>query len=420
MQGNQQNSAACCSLPAAHFSAPSWAEIDLDALTHNFRTLQSLLTPDSSTRGLTGDAHSSVPGRRSSLPVARLIPVVKANAYGHGAIPVAQALSGAGATAFAVARVGEGFELRQAGIRKEILVLEGAWPGQEEELLRHGLTATVYSADGVRRLGRAAQEFHTPVRVHIKVDTGMNRLGVAWDGIEEFLRAMQETPALQAGGVFSHLACAEEEDSTFTLEQIRRFRHALERMNRAGIEPGETHFANSAGLLYCPQLRTYSARPGIALYGYPPAPDRCGVSLKPVLTMKTRVGHIHTVRAGESIGYNRRFIAARETRAVTLPIGYADGCDRRLAGQGRVIIRGRWAPVLGAISMDMIVADITDLPEVREGDEVILLGSTAECRMDASVWATLLGTIPYEILSRISPRVPRVYRGGDDRSVFPR
>jgi alanine racemase len=319
-------------------------------------------------------------------------------------------LAAAGATAFAVALVEEAIELREAGISEEILVLEGAWPGQEREVVKHRLTAAVHSSDVVRHLDREARSAPRPACVHIKVDTGMSRLGVEWDGMEELLQALKAAAGLRVSGVFSHLACAEEEDGSYTREQIRRFRHALDRMEQAGLPAGEVHFANSAGLLYCPQLRTISARPGIALYGYPPAPARCKVDLKPVLTLKTRVGRIHSIRVGESAGYNRRFVAARETRAATLPIGYADGYDRRLTGLGRTIIRGGWAPVLGAVSMDMIVVDVTDLPGVAVEDEVILLGSAPECRMDAADWAGILETIPYEVLCGISPRVPRVYK----------
>jgi alanine racemase len=395
---------------------PTWAEVDLAALTHNYEVLRHLLVPAAqdfglriSDCGLNNDGQFAIRNSQSATASPRLIPVIKANAYGHGAVPVARALAAAGATAFAVALIEEGIELREAGIAEEILVLEGAWPGQEAEVVKHGLTAAVGSANGVRCLDREARRAPGPVRVHIKVDTGMSRLGVAWDAMEELLLAVRSAAGLRVAGVFSHSACAEEEDCSYTLEQIRRFRHALERIEQSGLAAGEVHFANSAGLLFCPPLRTLTARPGIALYGYPPAPERCPVSLKPALTLKTRVGRIHTIRAGASAGYSRSFIATRETRAATLPIGYADGYRRGLTGIGSVIIRNRLAQVLGAVSMDMIVVDVTDLPDVREEEEVILLGSTADCRMDASAWADLLRTISYEVLCGISPRVPRVY-----------
>jgi alanine racemase len=375
---------------------PTWAEVNLMALLENYRALDSLLLhPAADT------VHSG--------PRPKLIPVIKANAYGHGAISVAKALAFAGATAYAVALVEEGVALRQAGIKQEIIVLQGAWPGQEHELIHHNLISAVYSAEGLSRLQHSALRAQRVVSVHIKVDTGMARLGVRWDKMGAFVDAIASAKHITVAGIFSHLASADEDDTSFTEEQILRFEQSLALLSRSGIQPGEIHFANSAGLLYAGGLRQFSARPGIALYGYPPAPARCNVRLTPALTLKTRLGRIHEILAGDSIGYNRRFIASRDMRVATLPIGYADGYRRDLMDLAKVIINDRWARVLGAISMDSIVVDISELPEAREGDEVILLGSSARCCMDAKVWADLLGTIPYEILCGISSRVPRVY-----------
>ncbi|NWG12468.1 MAG: alanine racemase [Acidobacteria bacterium] len=364
---------------------PTWAEIDLDALTRNYRTLASLLR-----------------GR------SRLIPVVKADAYGHGAASVSMALARAGTTAFAVALVEEGIALRDAGISGEILVLEGAFPGQEDEVVSRAFTATVFSPDMVRRLEKAASSRSVQVSAHIKIDTGMNRLGASWHSLASLLEALRDAAHIRVTGTFSHLACAEEEDREFTLEQIRRFRQGLGRIREAGIDPGEIHLANSAGLLYWEELRGWTARPGIALYGYPPSPERCPAELRPVLTFKSRVARIQTISAGESVGYNRRFIARRKTDVATVPVGYADGYRRSLGGKAKVIVKGRCAEVLGTISMDMITVDVTEVPDARVGDEVILLGSSANCRVDAASWADALGTIPYEILCGISPRVPRI------------
>jgi len=380
---------------------PTWAEIDLGALLHNYYMLCGLLRTS-------GAEEASARHPRSSA-VPRLIPVIKADAYGHGAVPVARALADAGATAFAVALVEEGRALRAAKISQDILVLEGAWPGEEEELLKHRVTATVYSPDGVRRLDEAAKRRGSVVCVQIKIDTGMARLGVPWDNMSPFLGALQDAPRLCLTGTFTHLASAEEEDGAYTAEQLRRFDHAVGQIRRGGFDPGEIHVANSAGLLYGPPLQAMSARPGIALYGYPPAPGRCTLPFRPVLTLKTRIGRIHVIPAGESVGYNRRFIASRATRTATLPIGYADGYRRDLTGRGHVLIRGREALVIGAVSMDMIVVDVTDLPEVQEGEEAILLGSDGQHRFDAADWAELVGTIPYEILCGIGSRIPRIY-----------
>ncbi len=395
--------------PTAHCPRrPTWAEVDLVALLHNYRLLNSLLLPDAEPAG---ERTSSIQSSQSATRNPRLIPVLKADAYGHGAAAVAKALAAAGATTFAVALVEEAVELRAAGITQEIVILEGAWPGQETELARHGFTAAVYSTDGIHRLEEAAEKDRRPIRVHIKIDTGMTRLGVPWEAMNPVLETLHHAALLRPTGVFSHLASAEEDDPDYTSEQIRRFEHALLQVRRAGNDPGEVHLANSAGLLHWPQLRHYSARPGIALYGYPPAPHRCSLSFQPALTVKSRVGPIHSIPPGESVGYNRRFIARRPTRTATLPIGYADGYRRGLTARGSAIIRDRLAPVIGAVSMDMIVVDVTDLPEVCEGEEVILLGSTSRCRFDAADWAGLLDTIPYEILCGVGSRIPRIYQG---------
>jgi alanine racemase len=371
---------------------PTWAEVDIGALKRNYRALDAILRP---------------PDVLQSRP--RLIPVIKANAYGHGAVEVARALVPAGATAFAVAIVEEGIALRDAGISAEIIVLEGIWPGQERAAVAYDLTPTLFSARAVREVEQAAAERGIEMSVHLKIDTGMNRLGAPWNDLGPLLAALNSAGHLRVSGTFTHLACAEEEDQAFTRQQAERFRDALSAIRQAGIDPGEIHVANSAGLLYGQGLRAWSARPGIALYGYPPAPGRCAESFEPVLSLKTRIGHLHTVEPGESVGYNRRFTATRRMRVATLPAGYADGFRRSLGGRSRVIIRDRWAEVLGIVSMDMTAVDVTDIPAAAEGDEVILLGRSSSRRLDAEAWADLLGTIPYEVLCGISPRVPRFY-----------
>ena len=230
--------------------------------------------------------------------------------------------------------------------------------------------------------------------------------------MEPLLTALGQAGRVCVSGTFSHFACSEENDPAFNREQARRFHDAVERIKRAGLDPGELHLSNSGGMLYCEPVRNLSARPGIALYGYPPASERSPVNLKPVLSLKTRIARIHTISAGESVGYNRTFVASRPTRVATLPIGYADGYRRGLSSRGKVIIRDRRVEVLGRVSMDLITVDVTELPEVQVGEDVILLGSSPSCRIDAADWAYLLQTIPYEILTGIGSRVPRLYAGG--------
>ena len=365
---------------------PTWAEVDLGAIADNYGALGSLLGPG-----------------------ARLIPVVKADAYGHGAVEVARALAAAGASTFAVALVEEAAALREAGLTGEILVLQGAWPGQEGEVVRRRLTPALGSAEAVARLERACTEAGSETPVHLKIDTGMTRLGAPHDALGPALDALAAARRVRLAGTFTHFACADEEDRAFTLAQLRRFEAAVAAVRGRGLDPGEVHLANSAGLLHHPELRRFSARPGIALYGYAPAPERAPLRLRPALQLKTRIARIVEAPAGASIGYNRRFVAERTTRAATLGIGYADGYRRALAGHARAIVRGAWAPVLGAISMDLIVVDVTDIPEAREGDEAVLLGTSGPCRIDAADLAATAGTIPYEILCGIGPRVPRLY-----------
>jgi alanine racemase len=388
---------------------PTWAEVDLTAVEENYRTMSSLLRVGGMGPSL-GSLERSGMAQAMTLP-PRILPIIKADAYGHGATAVAQTLAAMGVAAFAVAIVEEGAALRRSGIGQEILVLQGAWPGQEIECLANQLTPVIYSPDGIRRLEQAACSRGGVVPCHIKVDTGMARLGVSWDALEPLVEELKRARHLELRGTFTHLASAEELDPAYTQEQIRRFECSLRTIRGAGLLPGELHCANSSGLLYHDQLRHFSARLGISLYGYAPAPERCPVPLRRALSLKTRIGRLQTVAPGQTVGYNRRFKAVRHTRAATLPVGYADGYRHALTGRGRVIIHDRWAPVLGAVAMDMIVIDVTDIPEVAEGDEVILLGSSPHCRMDARDWAELAGTIPYEVLCGISPRIPRVYLG---------
>jgi alanine racemase len=383
-----------CHMPLGR---PTWAEIDLQALVHNFNALSSLLT-------------SHLPVRSAPGFTPRIIPVIKADAYGHGAAQVARALAAAGATMFAIAQVEEGVALRKAGISQAVLVLDGSWPGQEKELLHHKLIPAISSLDSLMRIESAVQSDSSPVPVHIQVDTGMARAGIPWDNTGAFLKALSQARHIQLAGTFSHFCSAEEEDLSCTYEQLRRFEHVLSQMRHQGLNAGEIHFANSAGLMYCAETRQWSGRPGIALYGYSPSPQRSSLALRPVLTLKSRVGDVRTIQPGESVGYNRKFVASRVTRLANVPIGYADGYCRALSGRSRVIIHDRWADVLGTISMDMIVIDLSDLPEVCEREEVIILGSSANCRMDAHIWAELLGTIPYEVLCALGPRIPRIYK----------
>ncbi len=244
--------------------------------------------------------------------------------------------------------------------------MEGAWPGQEADALEHGLTLAAFSPGAVTRLEKAAAKRDSAARVHVKVDTGMSRLGVHWKDLAPLLAALRAAPHVRVAGAFTHLAAADE-DPAFTREQALRFAHALRDIRSSGLEPGEIHLANSAGLLQFPEFSWLSARPGIAVYGYTPVKGGPPDAFQPVLTLKSRVGRLHRVAAGESVGYNRRFCAARDTLAATIPAGYADGYRRGLSGKAKVIVHDTLADIIGTVSMDMIVADVTHLPDLREG-----------------------------------------------------
>jgi alanine racemase len=394
--GNTMQKNNCSRLPAT--SRQTWVEIDLGALKENYSKLCSLLRD--------GGPETSASGA-SRRP--RIIPVIKANAYGHGALQAASTLSEAGARIFAVGIVEEGVSLRQSGITQDILVMGTSWRGQEKLALEHRLILSLDSTVNLELLDAAAAALSAPAPVHLKVDTGMGRLGCRWNSFEDLLGGLKQSRNLSLEGVFSHLASADEEDPAYTQLQKTRFEHSLSLVEKAGLRPKEVHFPNSAGMLYHESFRQWSCRTGIALYGYAPGERPSSLNLRPALSFKTRIGPIREAQKGESIGYGRRFIASRTTRYATLPVGYADGFPRGLSGNCRVIIRDRWVEVIGTVSMDMIAVDLTGRPDIREGDEVILIGSGGSCSITADAWARKLGTIPYEILCGIAARVPRIY-----------
>jgi alanine racemase len=376
---------------------PTWVEVDLNAIAENYRTLVSLLPS------------KPLDNAPFSISNPRVMPVIKADAYGHGMIPVARALAAAGATAFAVGFVDEGVRLREAGILQEILVMGTAWNGQQVEAVQNNLMLAVDSVQRLQSLEDAARNSRVSVPIHIKVDTGMARLGVRWNAMEPLLSAATKAENVSLRGTFSHLSSADESDFSYTMEQIRRFEHSLSTIQASGLDCGEIHLANSAGFIYFDPLQHWSARVGLALYGYNPDPQRAYLNLRPALSLKTKIGPTRSIKEGETVGYSRKYKASRETRLTTLCIGYADGFNRRLGNRAKVIIQDQYAPVIGNVSMDMIAVDLTDVPGAREGDEVTILGSSPHCSVTADDWASILETVPYEVLCGITPRIPRIY-----------
>jgi alanine racemase len=372
---------------------PTCAEIDLGALASNFREV----------RALVGEG-------------VRVMCVVKADAYGHGARECARRLEGEGADWFAVALPEEGIELREAGITKPILCLEGFWEGQAALCVRERLTPIVFRLDTAEALDRAAREAGVVAQIHVKIDTGMNRLGVRAEGAAEFASRLRGFKNISVGGLLTHFASADEaEAAEFTSAQVARFAAAAETFRAQGHEPAVEHLSNSAATFSEPAARGGMVRPGGVLYGLwrdVLRPSNDAPPLRPVMALRTRVALLKRVPAGETLGYGRTHALARDSLIATLPIGYADGYRRALSNRGRVVVRGRYAPVVGRVSMDLTIIDVTDVPNVSEDDVVTLIGSDGESAITAEDLARDAGTISYEITCGIGARVPREYKSG--------
>lgn len=336
--------------------------------------------------------------------------VVKANAYGHGAIEVSRALVQAGVTRLAVASIQEGIGLREAGISVDILVLVDLFDKHTPELIAHRLTPVITEQHLLPALAKAAEGGAQPFPIHVKVDTGMGRLGFSPSELASLFNALPGWQSLRIEGFMTHLADSDGDDPSHTELQLKTFRGLLEQVEQRGITIPLVHVANSAAIVRYPQAHFSLVRPGIMLYGYHTLPDSVPCPrLLPVLALRTTVMQLRTIRPGETVSYNRTFVAKRASTIAVLPVGYADGYSRRLSNRGFVLIKGRRAPIVGLICMDMTMVDVTDVPSVRVGDTVTLIGRDEQ---DA-IWANDIGdateTIPYEVLCAIGPRIPRVY-----------
>jgi len=336
--------------------------------------------------------------------------VVKANAYGHGAAETARALARQGIKRFAVASLDEGIALRQAGLSGSIVVLGALFEEQMFDLIAHQLTPVVSDGRILPALAKAAHSHPAPYPVHLKVETGMGRLGFSPEELLAFLDNPLLKKPLQVEGLMTHLSDADGADSTFTERQLGSFNALLEQIRLRGLTVPLVHAANSAAIVRFPDAHFSLVRPGIMLYGYHtlpatvPAPD-----LKPVLSLRTTVAQLRTIPQGGTVSYNGTFVATRQTRIAVLPIGYADGYSRQLSHRGSVLIQGRRAPIVGLVCMDMIMVDVTDLAPVQVGEIATLIGQQGEESIWADEVAAWINTIPYEILCGIGSRVPRIY-----------
>jgi alanine racemase len=380
------------------------AHVDLAATRTNYHAIVEHLSKEAALNRSAARGPAAAP---------EIIAVVKANAYGHGAVPVARALEEAGAKWLAVADIEEGIELRAAGVGARILIFGALSVSDLAGVFEYELTPTVASPSAGRALQAAARARNIRVRYHLKIDTGMHRLGFRHENLRSTLPELLDSPNLSLEAVYTHFATADEPEDDLFEKQRAAFDDACKTLGDLGMQPQYRHAANSAALLRDSRVWYDFVRPGLLLYGVVPPPLATTIALTPVMSLTSRVVAVKGIRAGETVGYGARFAPDRPTTLAIVPAGYADGLDRRLEDRGDVLVRGRRARIIGAVSMDMLTVDVTDIENVSPGDEVVFLGSqgaSALQTLDAREMASAISSIPYEILCRLGARVHRMYR----------
>jgi alanine racemase len=386
---------------------PVWAEISLSALTHNLNSIRDFVNPKSEKR----------------RTPRRILSVVKGNGYGHGGPQVAKHLDKAGSDWFGVTSATEGEAIRKAGVRKPILALTSFWPGEEDQLLKNKIAPAIIRCEQLAALESAAMRRKLAKRsfgIHLKIDSGMNRLGIAPTDIDCFARQYEKSRRLKLEGVFTHFASSEVFNgpvASQTRQQEESFHRAVERLRSLGIDPGLIHLANSAAIASRPESWADMVRPGAILYGYHPGYDPIErraeaerqLPLRPVMSLRTRIINIRNVAAGDGVGYNAKFVAQRRSKIAVLAAGYGDGIHRSLGNKGHVLVRGVLAPIVGIISMDVTMADVTDVPGVAVGDIATIYGPDGDHLLAANLVARSIGTVTSDLLCAVSARVPRIY-----------
>jgi alanine racemase len=392
--------------PVEFIGRPVWAEISFSALRQNFEAIRDYVNPVSEKR---------------KTP-RRVLSIVKGNGYGHGGPEMAKALEEFGSDWFGVASTGEGIEIRKAGVRKPILVLGGFWPGEEKNLIEHNLTPAIHRCEHLALFDAAAAKSRKKnVPIHLKLDTGMNRLGIAPTDVDCFVNQLAKCKRLELTGTFTHLASSEvltdSPTGRQTAEQLERFFGSTDRLRARGVSPGLLHIANSAAIAARPETWADMVRPGALLYGYHPGFDpmdrrvefESKLSLRPVLSLRTRIVNIRSIASGVAVGYDASWVAKRPSRVAVLAAGYGDGIHRSLGNRGSVAIRGYIAPIIGIVSMDVIMIDVTDVPGASIGDIATVYGTDGTRVYPANVVARSIGTVTSDLISGISRRVPRFY-----------
>ncbi len=392
--------------PSKFIGRPVWAEVSLAALAENYRAIRDYVNPASEKR---------------NTP-RMVLSIVKGNGYGHGGPQVAKALEKDGADWFGVASAAEGIEIRKNGVRKPVLVLGGFWPGEEKDLLEYNLTPALHRCEQLAAFEAAAAKLRKKhVAVHLKIDTGMNRLGIAPSDADCFARQLARCPHLELDGVFTHFASSEVLNDSPTGQQTRlqteRFYKAVDRLRALRVDTGLLHLANSAAIAARPETWADMVRPGAILYGYHPGINpierrheiESRLPLRPVMSLRARLIGVRSVPAGESVGYNASWTAQRPSQTAVMSAGYGDGIHRSLGNRGSVAIRGHRAPIIGIISMDVTLLDVTDVPDVAIGDIATVYGTDGENAYPANVVARSIGTVTSDLLCAVSQRVPRFY-----------
>jgi len=425
---------------------PVWAEISLKAILRNLAIIRKHVntTPirrsegDGAPQDKRVISHGEHDGKRLALHERMILAVVKSNAYGLGAVPIAKALQKAGTEWFGVTCANEGIELRESGIRKRILVLTGFWPGEEKRLLQNFLTPTVTRADDLRHLERAwkyvpgilrptsrgGSSTHTGtsshnrrLRFHLKINTGMNRLGISPSEVGAFAAALAECPHLELEGTYTHFASAEDFIGGQTVTQEEVFRGCVERLRALGVSPGIVHLANSGAICARPETWADMVRPGAILYGYhqrfdPPEKRQevmAEMAFEPCLSLRARIISLRDVPAGEAVGYSARFVTERASKIAVINAGYADGVVRARTNRGCALVRERRVPLVGTISMDLTTLDVTDVPGVELGDVVTIYGKDGKVAIEVSDVAPEIGTVTSDLLCALGRRVPKYY-----------